>query len=123
MNTVPTEEVVKTVYEGLKKQGGASVLIEPYADVLYSCRYRGSEGRKCAVGLLIPDDEYSQALERKPLDKVYRECESLKKYAFDDLEVLQEAHDSSFQIGEDCDSFLSRFRENIKEILGIELEP
>jgi hypothetical protein len=27
------------------------------------CRYRGNDGRRCAVGLIIPDDEYKQEWE------------------------------------------------------------
>ena len=32
------------------------------------CLYRAANGRKCAVGCLIPDDKYSPALEGQSLD-------------------------------------------------------
>ena len=34
-----------------------------YNDSTHSCAYLDSEGRKCAVGCLIPDDQYSKELE------------------------------------------------------------
>ena len=30
-----------------------------------TCAYRGAEGRKCAIGCLIPDEDYSMILEGK----------------------------------------------------------
>ena len=32
------------------------------------CRYRAANGRRCAVGCLIPDDKYSPSLEGQSLD-------------------------------------------------------
>ena len=29
----------------------------------YSCAYRGADGTKCAIGCLIPDEEYHESLE------------------------------------------------------------
>ena len=57
--------ILKQVAEGLKLQGRQSKV--PFYDFnpdgLGVCRYRGPEGRKCAVGQLIPDGAYSPEIE------------------------------------------------------------
>jgi len=35
-----------------------------------SCLYRGADGKKCAIGCLIPDDRYNDAMEGKGLTMV-----------------------------------------------------
>ena len=46
------QEVFNTVVTGLRKQNAVSETPSG------GCAYRGEHGRKCAVGMLIPDDEY-----------------------------------------------------------------
>lgn len=36
-----------------------------------TCLYRGSKGRKCAVGLFIPDSLYSPSMEGNGVSKIY----------------------------------------------------
>ena len=68
------------------------------------CKYRNSKGAKCAVGLLIKDEFYSQILENyfpgpgsnllnEALEKSGVEC--WKEYHF--LDSLQIAHDGCFK--------------------------
>lgn len=52
------QEIFNTVYTGLRAQG-----FEPSIVMDDACAYRGQEGRKCAIGFLIPDDRYSEDLE------------------------------------------------------------
>jgi len=52
------QEVFDKVVAHLKAQGKQSLKGD-------SCKYRGSMGMKCAVGCLIPDEEYSSELEGK----------------------------------------------------------
>jgi hypothetical protein len=60
---VPTkQETFDTVVGHLRKQGRKAV--GPYAK---GCRYRTSEGLKCAAGVLIPDDEYTRHMEGSPV--------------------------------------------------------
>lgn len=48
------QEAFDKIYTGLRGQEwGQSVSIQTA-----SCAYRGAEGRKCAIGFLIPDDKY-----------------------------------------------------------------
>lgn len=56
------------------------------------CAYRGKNGLKCAVGILIPDNEYSPELEGS-LSSVRYKCSSLKSVDFDFLGKLQNIHD------------------------------
>lgn len=48
------QEIFNTVWNGLLSQMRKSTKL---GDSL-SCKYRGAEGRKCAAGFLIPDEEY-----------------------------------------------------------------
>jgi len=62
------QEVFDQVINHLRKQGGRSTFDEDeFVDTgeleYKGCAYRGSEGRKCAAGCLIGDDEYSVELE------------------------------------------------------------
>jgi len=58
--------IFDTVYRGLLAQKFAS---EKYVSNEYTnttrsvCAFRGSDGRKCAIGWLIPDDRYKPELE------------------------------------------------------------
>lgn len=39
------------------------------------CAYRGEDGRKCVIGLLIPDCEYEPDLEGKIVDQLFEQYE------------------------------------------------
>lgn len=40
-------------------------------DVYGYCMYRGGKGRKCAVGVLISDEDYNPDMERKNVDSLF----------------------------------------------------
>lgn len=50
------QEVFDLILEGVRKQGGLSVNGT-------MCAYRSNEGKRCAIGLLIPDDRYVPDME------------------------------------------------------------
>jgi hypothetical protein len=54
------QETFDEVVNGLRKQGGKSISKSPHGEI---CAYRGAEGRKCAAGLLMKDEEYDPAFE------------------------------------------------------------
>lgn len=88
------QEIYNVVLFGLRKQGVASV--EPGK----GCRYRGPNGAKCAVGMLIPDDKYHWEIETLGTsdDKV----QACLPFAMDSmvhhlLSMLQSAHDMDFR--------------------------
>ncbi len=54
------KEIVSKTVQGLREQGGYSLYSSMGGQI---CRYRGSAGKKCAVGVHIPDDLYSLEME------------------------------------------------------------
>lgn len=60
------QKTFNKVYRGLMKQGTKSLKhINENDDISeITCAYRGVNGNKCAVGLLIPDSEYVPAMEK-----------------------------------------------------------
>lgn len=81
----------------------------------YACRYRGSEGRRCAVGVFIPDELYEKAFEPIALWTVFGQPSSNPDYeaprarfraallaggvpdgAEDLMHALQKAHDTAY---------------------------
>lgn len=59
------QEIFDIVSTHLLKQDKQSRTRTTIGDIHFvdSCMYRGSEGRKCAIGCLIPDDQYVKAME------------------------------------------------------------
>lgn len=92
------QEIFNEVYTKLVKQGAPS--IENGV-----CRYRGPNNTRCAVGWLIPDEEYQETFEAKGVVTVAREeIEEgpLRKFLWENqefLEELQKAHDSLLEYG------------------------
>jgi hypothetical protein len=57
------------------------------------CLYRGPNGLMCAVGCLIPDEEYRPELESSVVDIIYDKVDSLKGLNIDMLTEVQKVHD------------------------------
>lgn len=62
-------------------------------------RYRGPNGEKCAIGLLIPDELYDPKMELTTIEELLNDNPTIQKL-FDAnsltfLQLLQGAHDSS----------------------------
>lgn len=72
---------------------------EKSRDVVGLCLYRGPNGRKCAIGILIPDSKYKKKMEGggimlQPLARILQEeigCCSVQESAF--LIAFQNIHD------------------------------
>lgn len=63
------------------------------------CLYRGPGNKRCAIGLLIPDDKYNSSMEGVSItSKIYDVCEVPEGLTFDDLAEIQNCHDSSGHI-------------------------
>jgi hypothetical protein len=80
----------------LRMQGCRSI----FSDTLRSCAYRGKEGRKCAIGVLIEDSEYAPWMEGRPLSDIVvnERCPISLRERLDPHQVflshLQMIHDS-----------------------------
>lgn len=59
------------------------------------CMYRAEGGEKaCAAGLLIPDLEYSEDLERQQVSEIYEYVNAPKGVSWNNLTDIQAAHDN-----------------------------
>lgn len=58
------------------------------------CLYRGPDGRKCAVGLLIPDDKFDPAINSDAVYDVIDRVDVPEGMSEGDLNDCQKAHDA-----------------------------
>jgi hypothetical protein len=96
------QETFDAVVSGLIEQGGPSA---GENDCGPTCFYRGKDGRKCAVGLLVPDDEYQEEWENQAVGAGLDVDDWLYDNGYDILFCgrLQDAHDIPVFNGEDDD--------------------
>jgi len=87
------QEVFNRVVVHLLKQGKQAILPDSTAPVLM-CAYRGKDGLKCAVGCLIPDEEYMPSFEGCSLERVRSLSRTLQSMNGKLLKHLQYVHDS-----------------------------
>lgn len=88
------QEIFDTVWHGLQGQGFEKSVGPNGID----CLYRGPRGRKCAIGHLIPDDEYAEDFENHSIDTMYDNGllpTALCGLPTDLLDNLMEVHDFS----------------------------
>lgn len=58
------------------------------------CRYLAFDGLKCAVGCLIPEEEYSTSIEGKRVLRIAEIIPALKGLSIDMLSNVQAIHDN-----------------------------
>lgn len=79
----------------------------------FGCGYRGDNETKCAIGFLIPDNEYSESFEGLNIIDI-REgvwiIPSIEKYSTEFLASLQNIHDSIYD--DEKSNFTSLLVEN-----------
>ena len=89
------QEAFTTVKDHLLAQGKRSMA--PYSSYdsggAWRCAYRGADGLKCALGILIPDDEYTPELEGNEFMELCPVPPSLRGIDEDLLSALQCVHD------------------------------
>ena len=94
------QEIFNVAVEHLRRQGERSVAFPGMSSM--SCKYRGPNGLKCAIGVFIPDEEYREEFEGRtaeylPPPPAFRD-ESGKWLSNDHGDLaydLQIAHDDS----------------------------
>lgn len=88
------QEIFERVYIHLMRQGCKSVIQTPRG-IDYPVYY-GEYGLKCAIGCLIPQEEYQRDWERHPLERVLARCSTFR--GIDDahglLFMLRACHDT-----------------------------
>jgi len=88
------QQIFDKAYLGLKSQGFKQSRRRVSSQIRTLCSYRGGEGRKCAVGWLIPDSIYKPSFELMSLSKLMRKLgvsDSLDSFVYS----LRLAHDQS----------------------------
>lgn len=87
-----TQEQFNTVVLGLAAQGWKKSKTLEGA----RCLYRSQNGLKCAIGQMIPDDQYRRVMDRRGRSWTSREFHNegmLKNIAPNEFDALQSAHD------------------------------
>ena len=102
------QEAFNKAVLGVVAQGGPS-LMAPHLGAC--CAYRAENGRKCAVGHLIEDDDYTPYFEGRPASLVRDTLKSLKGVDASLLNALQSAHDRML-----ADEHLDGFIADAKDI-------
>lgn len=83
------QEIFDTVVTHLYTQGKQAV------DGENGCRYRTASGLKCAVGCLIPDDQYHPSMEGTPVDLLGLLLPAYLCSHVNLLDALQTVHDTT----------------------------
>lgn len=89
------QHILNTVAEKLIEQGVPAMVFSDDMGMKV-CAYRGDDGRRCAVGHLIPDYAYRSDMENVSVDLLIERGwmpEGLRDAEF--LEALQGAHDNA----------------------------
>lgn len=109
------QEIFETIVKHLFSQGERSTVLLPNRSE-YSCAYRGANGHKCAVGIVIPDDLYDPEMEGLCVDVIISDHKELKflKPHLAVLSELQLVHDfdKSWKTSE-------TLRQRIREVVGL----
>jgi hypothetical protein len=90
------QEAFTIARDHLLKQGKRSVNGE-------ACLYRASDGSKCAVGCLIPDDQYDGVIENHPVEDIIDHVPALRGLNLTLLDALQSIHDNENPDGWEAD--------------------
>ena len=106
------QEAFNKAVLGVVAQGGPS-LVANHSGFISQCAYRAEDGRKCAVGHLIEDEDYDPFIEKKSVSHLYLRgyIPKLMDVSVELLIKLQDAHDYLL-----TDEHLGEFIVNAKDI-------
>lgn len=114
------QEVLNKVVAFMRKQGGPSIEVEMAEHSTHTrCRYRGPQGRRCAVGCLIPDETYEPYMEGLSVKnaRVSFKLGALGLHQHEDLlNRLQCAHDYPATSAADDAAWLVEFEKMARRI-------
>lgn len=110
------QETLNKSYFGIINQGGPSIEEDGH------CLYRGPNGRKCAIGQLIPNDQYNLKMDigYSGVGFKHEVNDVLIKNGYTNLEflsVLQNCHDeSAYEAFDDNKLFFEIFNKRINKL-------
>jgi hypothetical protein len=114
MTYLTRQEILDKVVEHFRAQGGPAVTKR------HTCAYRAEDGKKCAVGVLIPDSFYTPAMEGRTAQTLARIFPDALRAAgvdperdSDFLTSLQMVHDNAAITYYLCGNFMSTFMERM----------
>jgi len=81
------QDIFNTVAMHLMTQGERST------GAMGLCRYRGSKGHMCAIGVLIPDEMYNSSMEGKTVGTIQNRLPAALRSHLPLLDDLQIVHD------------------------------
>ena len=97
MKQLTNQEAFAKVLAHIRAQGyePAVVVHSPHK----ACRYRAPDGKKCAVGALLPDELYEEDFEDTPASEVHENLHRDPRYPLQNVDVqlledMQQAHDT-----------------------------
>lgn len=106
------EMTIEKAYQGMKEyfsRPGAEICM-----INGSCVYRNPHNdTKCAVGCLIPDEQYNERMEGLPASEVVTEIGWHEKRLLDFLDDAQQAHDNNYhavEFVEELDKIYEKYR-------------
>ena len=116
MQKLTDQEIFTKVYHHLLTQREKAVTnpLDEYLD----CRYRGSNGLKCAIGCLISDELYKSEMETLPIFKLMRTFQDLPFGSWNNLTLLirlQGIHDQN-----PVDTWKTRLRD-VADVYNLEV--
>lgn len=112
------QEVFDAVAIHITEQGGKSLMND------YMCAYRAPDGKRCAIGCLIPDHLYDRGIEGLGINGIYdKRHETGHRSAimafFEGVDLrllhsLQVVHDNTF--GDDAQDFVKSFHKLMRRV-------
>jgi len=86
------QELFDIVFKHLMSQNAKSMMV---VEGGFSCAYRGKDGLKCAIGILIPDEDYREDMEGLAAQNLLAKGACLSRLAVHHelLYKLQHIHD------------------------------
>lgn len=99
INSMTSMEILDFVENAIVEQGRASVYDCPNGKI--ECAYRGKDGAKCAMGVVIDDADYTPAFEGMRALDVCNSIGIVDTKKSNLLSRLQSAHDNAFREARD----------------------
>lgn len=82
----------------------------------HCCWFRMQDGRRCAIGISIPDAEYRSVIEHLPMGKVMEMVPVLSGSPYQFLLDLQDCHDVPARDGLTGDAFRVEFNRHMHHL-------
>jgi hypothetical protein len=118
---VTNQEVFDRVWDYFITKGNPPAVSDEGFGSVKLCRYRTKDGRRCAIGCLIPDELYEEGLEGCPARFIPHASPALEELfagvSTELLTRLQVKHDTCAKEGDET-SFTQQYALKLRDIAG-----